>query len=67
MAAIAIMLLLDVHHRLKNEYLQYYLHKFCYKFNRRHFGEKLSDRLVTVAISSKTNFKYRIYNRTLCR
>lgn len=34
-------LLPDVHHRLKTEYLQYYLHEFCYKFNRRYFGEKL--------------------------
>lgn len=27
-------LLLDVHHRLKTEYLQYFLYEFCYKFNR---------------------------------
>lgn len=59
-------LLLDVHHRLKNEYLQYYLNEFCYKFNRRYFGEKLFDRLVAVAISYNTDFKSRTYNRTLC-
>ena len=59
-------LLLDVHHRLKTEYLQYYLHEFCYKFNRRHFGEKLFDRLVLAAISYNSDFKSRIYNRTLC-
>lgn len=59
-------LLLDVHHRLKTEYLQYYLHEFCYKFNRRYFGEKLFDRLVLAAISYNTDFKSRIYNRTLC-
>lgn len=59
-------LLLDVHHRLKTEYLQYYLQEFCYKFNRRYFGEKLFDRLVFAAISYNTDFKSRIYNRTVC-
>jgi hypothetical protein len=59
-------LLLDVHHRLKTEYLQYYLHEFCYKFNRRYFGEKLFDRLVFAAISYNTEFRSRIYKRTSC-
>lgn len=59
-------LLLDVHHRLKTEYLQYYLQEFCYKFNRRYFGEKLFDRLVLAAISYNSDFKSRIYNRTAC-
>lgn len=59
-------LLLDVHHKLKNEYLQYYLNEFCYKFNRRYFGEKMFDRLVAVAITYNTDFKSRTYNRTLC-
>lgn len=59
-------LLLDVHHKLKIEFLQYYLNEFCYKFNRRYFGEKLFDRLVYAAISYNTDFKSRIYNRTLC-
>jgi transposase-like protein len=58
-------LLLDTHHRLKKEYLQYYLNEFCYKFNRRYFGEKLFDRLVTVAATYQTDFKSRIYNRSL--
>ena len=30
-------LLLDMHHQLTKEYLQYYLNEFCYKFNRRFF------------------------------
>lgn len=59
-------LLVDVHHRLKTEYLQYYLNEFCYKFNKRYFGEKLFDRIVAVAISYNTDFKSRIYNKTLC-
>jgi hypothetical protein len=59
-------LLLDTHHQLENEYLQYYPDEFCYKFNRRYFGEKLFDRLVLVAVSYPTDLKSRIYNRTLC-
>jgi transposase-like protein len=59
-------LLLDMHHQLRNEYLQYYLDEFCYKFNRRYFGEKIFDRLVLVATSYRTDFRSRIYNRTLC-
>ena len=59
-------LLLDMHHQLKNGYLQYYLDEFCYKFNRRYFGEKMFDRLLPVATSYPTDFKSKIYNRTLC-
>ncbi|KAA6331257.1 hypothetical protein EZS27_020112 [termite gut metagenome] len=59
-------LLLDVHHQLKNEYLQYYLNEFCYKFNRRHFGENLFDRMIRVAANYRTDFKSKIYNRSLC-
>ena len=59
-------LLLDVHHKIKTEYLQYYLNEFCYKFNRRYFGEKLFDRLLIAAVSYTPEFKAKIYNRTLC-
>ncbi|KAA6330737.1 hypothetical protein EZS27_020590 [termite gut metagenome] len=59
-------LLLDVHHQLKNEYLQYCLNEFCYKFNRRHFGENLFDRMIRVAANYRTDFKSKIYNRSLC-
>ena len=59
-------LLLDMHHQLTKEYLQYYLNEFCYKFNRRYFGEAIFDRLIIVAISYNTDFKSRIYNRSLC-
>ena len=60
-------LLLDVHHnKLKPEYLQYYLDEFCYKFNRRFFGEKLFDRLVIAAVSYPPEFKSKIYNRAYC-
>ena len=59
-------LLLDVHHKLKNEYLQYYLNEYCYKFNRRYFGEKIFDRLFIAAVSYSPDFKSKISNRTLC-
>lgn len=59
-------LLLDVHHKLKNEYLQYYLNELCYKFNRRYLGERIFDRVVFTAIKYNTDFRSRIYRRTAC-
>ncbi|HHT9021289.1 TPA: IS1595-like element ISFps1 family transposase, partial [Flavobacterium psychrophilum] len=39
--------LLGIHHNCVNQqYVQNYLDEFCYKFNRRYFGDKLSDRLM---------------------
>ena len=37
---------LGVYHKIKRKYLQLYLDEFCYKLNRRYFGERLFDRLV---------------------
>jgi len=59
-------LFLDVHHKLKNEYLQNYLNMYCYKFNRRYFGDKIFDTLLNTAVSYSPDFKSKIYNRTLC-
>ena len=59
-------LLLDVHHKLKTEYLQYYLNEFCYKFNRRYFQQQQFDRLVVAAVSYQSDFRTKNYNRTLC-
>jgi len=42
--------LLGLHHHVKDAYMQNYLSEFCYKFNRRHFGEHLFDRLVKSAL-----------------
>ena len=53
-------MLLDIHHCIKPEYLQSYLNEFCYKFNRRYFGEALFERLLLVCSSSKNDFRYRI-------
>jgi len=43
--------LLGIYHKIKGKYLQLYLDEFCYKLNRRYFGERLFDRL-TIAIAS---------------
>lgn len=51
-------MLLDVFHDIKPEYLQYYLNEYCYKFNRRYFGENLFDRLMVASVSYKNQFRY---------
>lgn len=53
-------MLLDIHHKIKPEFLQGYLNEFCYKFNRRYFGEAMFDRLLLVSATSKNEFRYRI-------
>ena len=46
-------ILLGIHHNCINkQYLQNYLDEFCYKFNRRYFGDKLSDRLLIAALQT---------------
>jgi hypothetical protein len=49
-------LLLDVHHDVRLQYLQGYLNEFCYKYNRRYFGEKLFDRLLIACVCYKNEF-----------
>lgn len=45
--------LLGIHHNCINQqYMQNYLDEFCYKFNRRYFGDKLSDRLMIAALET---------------
>jgi hypothetical protein len=46
------------HHDIKEDYLQFYLNEFCYKFNRRYFGNATFDRLLLCAISYKNEFRY---------
>jgi ribosomal protein S27E len=44
---------LGIHHNCINQqYMQNYLDEFCYKFNRRNFGDKLSDRLMIAALET---------------
>jgi transposase-like protein len=53
-------MLLDIFHDIKPEYLQNYLNEFCYKFNRRYFGENLFDRLLIASVSYKNQFRINI-------
>jgi len=47
--------LLGIYHKINGKYLQSYLDEFCYKLNRRYFGDKLFDRL---AIAMSDNYWY---------
>lgn len=53
-------ILLNTFHDIKSEYLQNYLNKFCYKFNRRYFGEAMFDRLMLASVATKNKFRYNI-------
>ena len=53
-------MLLDIFHDVESEYLQSYLNEFCYKFNRRYFGEKRFDRLMIAAVNYKNQFRHNI-------
>lgn len=44
--------LLGIHHNIKDKYLQNYLDEFCYKTNRRYFGENLFDRLMVASVDN---------------
>lgn len=57
-------LLADMYHGVKPEFLQEYLNEFCYKFNRRYFGEDLFDRLVMISATYRTDFRHRTYRKT---
>ena len=48
-------LLLDVHHRIDDDFLQSYLNEFCFKFNRRYF-DNLFERLIIAAVSYRWNW-----------
>ncbi|MDR2763597.1 MAG: IS1595 family transposase, partial [Tannerella sp.] len=50
----------DVFHDIKPEYLQNYLNEFCYKFNRRYFGEWQFERLLVASVTYKNEFRYHI-------
>jgi len=47
--------LLGIYHKINGKYLQSYLDEFCYKLNRRYFGNKLFDRL---AVAMSDNYWY---------
>lgn len=56
-------LIKNIYHGIKPEFLQEYLNEFCYKFNRRYFGDKLFDRLMIASVACTSDFEHRIYNR----
>lgn len=58
-------LFIDTYHGMKREFLQEYLNEFCYKFNRRYFGEDLFDRLMMISTLYRTDFDHRIYNKNI--
>ena len=47
--------MLGIHHMISSKYYQNYLNEFCYKVNRRYYGEKIFDRLLIACVS--TNYK----------
>lgn len=51
--------LLNSYHSIKPEFLQAYLDEFCYKFNRRYFGEAMFGRLLVASVSNKNEFRYK--------
>ncbi len=46
---------LAIHHRVDDDFLQNYLNEFCYKFNRRYFGEKTMERLIIAGVNHRWN------------
>jgi hypothetical protein len=50
---------LNIYHQMDSLHLQNYLNEFCYKFNRRYFGENLFDRLMLASVSYKNEFRYK--------
>ncbi|MFV0419891.1 MAG: IS1595 family transposase, partial [Dysgonomonas sp.] len=51
--------LINTFHDIKPEFLPNYLDEFCYKFNRRYFGEALFGRLLVACVSYKNEFRYK--------
>lgn len=47
---------LGIYHKINGKFLQSYLDEFCYKLNRRYFGDRLFDRL---AIAMSDNYWYK--------
>jgi hypothetical protein len=43
---------LGIHHSIKKCFMQNYLNEFCYKFNRRYFGDELFDRLMVASVEA---------------
>jgi ISXO2-like transposase domain/Transposase zinc-ribbon domain len=48
-------LLLDIYHRIDDDFLQSYLNEFCFKLNRRYF-DNIFDRLLIASVSYRWNY-----------
>lgn len=53
----------DLYHGVRREFLQEYLNEFCYKFNRRYFGEDLFERLMLASAICRSGFEHREYGK----
>jgi transposase-like protein len=47
-------LIVGTYHGLDKKHLQRYFDEFCYRFNRRHFGKQLFNRLLEACVSTTT-------------
>ena len=47
--------LLGINHMTSRKHIQNYLNEFCYKVNRRYFGDKLFDRLLLASVTESWN------------
>ncbi|RRD71131.1 IS1595 family transposase, partial [Tannerella forsythia] len=50
---------INTFHDIKPEFLQNYLDEFCYKFNRRYWGEALFGRLLVACVTYRNEFRYK--------
>jgi hypothetical protein len=50
---------LGIYHNVKAKYLQNYLNEFCYKTNRRYFGDKVFERLVIASVEDTWYGRFR--------
>ena len=51
----------DIYHGVKGKFLQQYLNEFCYKFNRKHFGDRLFGRLMLCSVCYRPTFEHQLY------
>lgn len=49
-------LLLDVHHRIDDNFLNNYLNEYCYKFNRRYFKVGLIERVLVASVNHRWDY-----------